>query len=309
MKHKKLTLDDELGTATPAWKLASHDDVLKLFSESGEHIRSITLRAGQASKIRALSVEASIVFLDVNLCGRTIKLHLVGKRVSTYEWAGLAAALCDSKAVAHNVSQVIAFSEQIVSDVNSIVVVITRSGRIRRFNKMAEERTGCLQQDVVGMSAQDLFMPQDDALASLNNIDRFFETGRVADVERTIMTLSGPRRYMFRNRFTPSTGEKLLVCSGIDVTDVKGDESRASSSFDDANIIEAMRKISNFASLVAGARALLECYESGARDLTAITQAREIADRAIQDAYSLHEEFDVMMLGGGRAGNCYRNLS
>ncbi|KVU84260.1 hypothetical protein WK76_24840 [Burkholderia ubonensis] len=212
----------EFGTASPTWKLTTRDNILRVMSDGLDKAIPVFLDERQADDIRRLTTGLSARLVEVTMFGRNVKLHLVGKRVAAHEWAGVAAEYCDSEAVAHNLMQILSLSEQVVSDVNSITVVLNRRGVIHRFNALAEESTGKREIDVIGLTAQELFMSESDAGLSLRNIDRFFEEGVATDVDRTIETLGGPRLYQFRNRLTPIiglTGERLLVCSGIDVTD------------------------------------------------------------------------------------------
>ncbi|WP_429322626.1 PAS domain-containing protein [Paraburkholderia sp. GAS448] len=59
--------------------------------------------------------------------------------------------------MAHNLSDTKVFSGEIVSGVNSVVVVINRGGLIQRFNELAQKYTGYKEEDVIGQNAHDLF--------------------------------------------------------------------------------------------------------------------------------------------------------
>jgi PAS domain S-box-containing protein len=304
MNHKKnsLALDAQLGTSSPFWRFVLPGEELVLLSESGRILTKIKLEAIQVDEIRRLSGVASILVIDACLFGKKLQLHLIGKKINAAEWAGVAAALSDSKTVARNFTQALFFAEQIVSEVNSVVVVVNRNGDIQRFNNLAEEYTGKKEKDVVGMNAQELFMTGVEGRASRENIARFFEEGMSRDVERHVETVKGSRLFLFRNRFAPSVGwtdEKLLVCSGIDITDARADlmpNDQRGSGRAETYCIEVMNRIMNWASMVDGARALLASFDNGDGDRTALAHAKRIATQAVGDAYALHEELDARLL-------------
>ncbi|WP_233410256.1 PAS domain S-box protein [Burkholderia ambifaria] len=96
--------------------------------------------------------------LDLALFGDTVTLHLVGRKVDTSNWAGTASAYSDTASVATDLSHGLAFAEQVVSEVNSLVVILDRNGMVQRFNRLCEEVTGKREVDVIGRSAFELFM-------------------------------------------------------------------------------------------------------------------------------------------------------
>ena len=78
--------------------------------------------------------------LDIALFGEPVKLHLVGRKVDTTNWAGTASAYSDAESVAAICAR-LAFAEQVVSEVNSLVVILDRNGMVQRFNRLCEEVT------------------------------------------------------------------------------------------------------------------------------------------------------------------------
>ena len=220
--HDGAVLYSHLGTSSPVWKLTRECDDLSLCNNAGDPVLAVPLDVDKAEQIRKLTGVTSAMVLDANAFGRQMRLHLIGKKTHVNEWAGSAAAFSDAEAVAKNLSRALAFAEQVVSEVNSAVVIIDQHGIIQRFNRRAEEYTGMSEASVIGLSAHDLFMSAPDSAQSQENIANFYDSGRPYEVERTINTASGPRLFFFRNNFTLNpawTSERFLICSGIDITD------------------------------------------------------------------------------------------
>ncbi|MBN3786116.1 PAS domain S-box protein [Burkholderia sp. Ac-20353] len=299
--------NDYLGTSSPIWKLSNSSDELVLSATGNDEGRNLRLKlkARQVTQIKRLTGATTVLFLDVEILGRHVRLHLVGKKITTSEWAGVAAALRDSESVAQNSMQALAFAEEIVSEVNSIVVVLDRSGTIRRFNRKAEEYTGCKEENVIGENAQMLFMSPEEGRNSRDNISRFFEQGRPFDVQRMIETVNGSRPFLFRNRFirpAESGGAEFIVCSGVELVPAKCDGVVASvggryPALDEMHGLEMMKKIMDWAALVDGVRALLASVEGGG-EVKALAHARSLAASAIRDAYQLYDEIDARILQG-----------
>jgi cyclic di-GMP phosphodiesterase Gmr len=224
-------LYSRFGTATPIWSLPADREKLILRAAPDEPATEIDLLPESAARIRALTGCTSSVCIQTEAFGRRGTLHLVGKRVSEIAWAGTAAELDDSEAVARNLSGALAFAEQVVSEANAVVVIINQEGRIQRFNRLAEEYVGMKEEDLIGRSAWDLFMLGTEKEASQANISGFFKTGQSYEVERVINTRKGLRVFLFRNKFALSVGwtkERYMICSGIDITEQRRAQERLS---------------------------------------------------------------------------------
>ena len=298
-------LYDLLGTTSPVWKFTSDSCVLTL-SASGEEIGptvAIEVHARQAERLRRLTGVTSVLILDVAIIGKRSKLHLVGKKISAREWAGVAALLVDSESVATNSMQALAFAEGIVSEVNAIVVVLDSSGTIHRFNKKAEEYTNCKEENVIGENAQALFMSPDEGEKSRVNISEFFKQGRPRDVERVIQTANGSRSFLFRNRFLhPLHDDKpeLIVCSGVEInlpmsSDKVSEDLEPDLGLNETHTADVMRKIMDWGALVNGARALLTSA-NGVPDSDALEDAKRLAAWAVRDAHRLYDEIDARLI-------------
>ena len=123
----------------------------------------------------------------------------------------------------------LSFAETVVSQANSVIVIVDQHGRVQRFNKLSEEYTGKREQDIVGRSVFDMFMTREEASASRRNIAAFYRNGQSYEVERLINTVKGPRLFLFRNKFvTSGSGEKrvYLICSGTDITEERQAQER-----------------------------------------------------------------------------------
>ncbi|KWF37408.1 PAS domain S-box protein [Burkholderia pseudomultivorans] len=303
-------LDDYLGTSSPVWKFSGAGDELVLSREGGPNEPNLRVRlsARQAEEIRRLTGVTTVLIHEVKIFGKPVELHLVGKKINGAEWAGVAAVLRDSESVAKNSMQALAFAEQVVSEVNSIVVVLDRAGTIHRFNRMAEEYTGYKEENVIGENAQELFMSPDEGRSSRSNIALFFEQGRPYDVERVIETREGSRPFLFRNRFITaeqSAEPGFIVCSGVElagaasgeITARRGDEPP---SLSESYALDVLHRIMDWASMVDGARALLAGLDDGSIDPRSLAHAKRIVASAVRDAYGLYEDIDARLSSSAR---------
>lgn len=224
-----MLLNTHFGTSSPYWHLAFDSNALELTAVKGKTHIAVALSEMQAAKIRRLSGVTASLDLTIQLGGQPIHLHLVGRRVNKYEWAGTASAYTDTQAVARDLVHGLSFAEQVVSEANSVIVIVDQHGRIQRFNRLSEEYTGLQEQDVVGKNVFQMFMSPEEAAASRRNIAGFFRNGSSYEVERWIKTVKGERLFLFRNKFVHSgSGKKqvYLICSGTDITEERRAQER-----------------------------------------------------------------------------------
>ena len=210
------------GTTSPFWRLSNDSNTLELATVRGPANVGVPLQATQAAQVRALTGVTSHLTLELNLFGESFQLHLIGKKINTREWAGTASDYADTASVARDLMHGLAFAEQVVSEVNSLLVILDQHGSIKRFNRMCEEVTGLREEDVVGESAHNLFMSDDEAKTSRSSIAEYFTSSEPYQVERFINTLNGPRLFVFRNKFVQGEGgidQRFLICSGTDITE------------------------------------------------------------------------------------------
>lgn len=209
------------GTRSPYWKLSADSDALQLAGTEGIPNLAVALEPSQAAGIRAFTGVTAHAEIDIALFGEPHKLSLVGKKDSAYSWSGTASDYMDTPAVTKDLTQGLEFAEQVISEVNSLVVIIDHNFNILRFNRLCEEATGIREKDVIGKSAH-AFMAADERDASRSNLSSFFRNSVSYEVERTINTLRGPRLIKWRNKFVQSGSgpdERYLVCSGTDITE------------------------------------------------------------------------------------------
>ncbi|MGU7773375.1 cyclic di-GMP phosphodiesterase [Burkholderia sp. MR1-5-21] len=228
-ENESAVIELHFGTRSPCWRLGSDSNALELAAVRGLTNVSVALSAEQAARIRALTGVTSHLVLEISLFGEPVSLHLVGKKLSTTDWAGTACAYSDAVSVAEDLSHGLAFAEQVVSEVNSLVVILDRNGMVQRFNRLCEEVTGKREVDVIGRSAFELFMSADQGAQSRTNITGFFASNKPFSVERYINTVNGPRLFEFRNKFVQSgsgVDEQFLICSGIDITEERNAQHR-----------------------------------------------------------------------------------
>ncbi|MBN3765297.1 cyclic di-GMP phosphodiesterase [Burkholderia sp. Ac-20365] len=221
------------GTSSPCWRLSSDSNALELTPETEDDAATvaIALSGAQAAQIRRLTGVTAHLTMDVRLHGEALRLHLVGKKLNSSTWAGTASAYEDTESVARDLVHGLSFAEQVVSEVNSVVVIVDKNGRIQRFNRLAEELTGMKEEDVVGRSVWALFMSSEAGAASSQNISGFFNQGIAYEVERRVRTVHGERLFLFRNKFVMSgsgVDEQFLICSGTDITEERRAQERLS---------------------------------------------------------------------------------
>jgi cyclic di-GMP phosphodiesterase Gmr len=221
------------GTSSPCWRLSSDSNALELTPETDDNTATvaIALSGAQAAQIRRLTGVTAHLTMDVRLFGEALRLHLVGKKLNSSTWAGTASGYEDTESVARDLVHGLSFAEQVVSEVNSVVVIVDKNGRIQRFNRLAEELTGMKEEDVVGRSVWALFMSSEAGAASSQNISGFFNQGVAYEVERRVRTVHGERLFLFRNKFVMSgsgVDEQFLICSGTDITEERRAQERLS---------------------------------------------------------------------------------
>ncbi|MFM0290274.1 diguanylate cyclase domain-containing protein [Paraburkholderia megapolitana] len=215
-------LREKFATLSPRWRLRADSNALELSPITGPAVDSVMLSAEQADNIRALTGVTSTLSIDVTLAGHAMRLYLVGRKLDRTTWGGTGSPSTNSEAVANDLARGLSFAETVLSEVNSLVVIVNREGSIQRFNRLAEEYAGLRETDVIGKNVWELFMSAEEGSASRQNIDGFFNRGEAYAVERTVKTVKGPRLFQFRNKFV-RTGSReddiYLVCSGIDITE------------------------------------------------------------------------------------------
>lgn len=217
-------------THSPWWRLTADSNALHLAaSESADIIQVVALNDEQAALIRQLTVITSSIAMTLPLYGVDVPVHLVGRKINKNEWAGTASAWNDTPSVARDLAQGLSFAEQVVSEANSVIVILDQNGNIQRFNRLSEEYTGLKEQEVIGQNVFKLFMSRSEAAASKRNITGFFRNGSSYEVERWIKTRKGQRLFLFRNKFVHSGSGKneiFLICSGTDITEERRAQER-----------------------------------------------------------------------------------
>jgi cyclic di-GMP phosphodiesterase Gmr len=219
-----------LGSNSPFWRLSADSNALHFAPDEDSDVSQVvTLNDDQASLLREMTVITSSLTMHLTLFGDDIPVHLVGRKINKYEWAGTASAWNDTSSVARDLVQGLSFAEQVVSEANSVIVILDRHGSIQRFNRLCEEYTGLKEHEVIGQNVFKLFMNQQEAAASRHNISEFFRNGASYEVERWIKTRKGQRLFLFRNKFVHSGSGKneiFLICSGTDITEERRAQER-----------------------------------------------------------------------------------
>ena len=217
------------GTTSPLWTLTSDSDALALSGEAPAATVSVELNPSQAREVRQMTGVTSSLVLTVAIFGAPLRLHLIGHKVDAWMWAGTAAHYGDTESVVKDIGLSLSFAEQVVSEVNSLVVIIDDRGRIKRFNRLCEEVTGVSEEIVLGKNAIDMFVNEKEREDSRCGVSEFFNQGKTFETLRPINTKRGVRMIHWRNTIMESGSgapEKYLVCSGTDVTDERDAKAR-----------------------------------------------------------------------------------
>lgn len=211
------------GTASPFWKLGADSNSLQLSSsKEGSATVGVELTPAQAATVRALTGVTTTLAMPVSILGNLMKLHLVGRKIDATAWGGTAAHYGDTESVVKDIENGLSFAEQVVSEVNSLVIIIDSAGKVKRFNRLCEEMTGMTEAQLVGRNAHDLFMPKEVRAESWKAISSFFSKEEAYEVTRPLDTAKGVRIIHWRNKLMRSgsgVAETYLVCSGTDVTE------------------------------------------------------------------------------------------
>ncbi|QLX05181.1 cyclic di-GMP phosphodiesterase [Citrobacter freundii] len=225
-----ITLYSYVGTNNPYWRLSEDCNILHFsVEETSEADQTIELSPEQAERIREMTVITSSLLMTLPIEDDNIPVHLVGRKINKREWAGSASAWDDTPSVAHDLAHGLSFAEQVVSEANSVIVILDRMGNIQRFNRLCEEYTGLKEREVIGQSVFTLFMSRREAAASRRNIEVFFREGNSYEVERWVKTCKGQRLFLFRNKFVHNGSGKneiFLICSGTDITEERRAQER-----------------------------------------------------------------------------------
>ena len=228
--RERVTLYSYIGTHTPYWRLSEDCNILHFsIAEATDTDQTIELSPEQADRIREMTVITSSLLMTLPIDDDDIPVHLVGRKINKREWAGSASAWHDTPSVARDLAQGLSFAEQVVSEANSVIVILDRQGNIQRFNRLCEEYTGLREREVIGQSVFTLFMSRREAAASRRNIDVFFREGNSYEVERWVKTCKGQRLFLFRNKFVHNGSGKneiFLICSGTDITEERRAQER-----------------------------------------------------------------------------------
>ncbi|BDH45682.1 cyclic di-GMP phosphodiesterase [Salmonella enterica subsp. enterica serovar Choleraesuis] len=223
------TLLTRFNTASPGWLLTADSDILLLSGDNNRSSLRVPLSLAQAETLRAMTVITSSVTLTLDIDDTAILLHFVGKRTARQQWSGTVSAWGDTSSVARNLTHNLSFAEQVVTEANSVIVILDRAGNIQRFNRLSEEYTGLQEHEVIGQNVFGLFLNPREAEDAQRNIAMFFNAGHAYEVERWIKTRKGQRLFLFRNKFVHSgngKNELFLICSGSDITEERHAQER-----------------------------------------------------------------------------------
>ena len=214
-----LTVPSEDSQST-RWSFGKDSNLLTLSQDMGAGTNCLQLSPDQSSQLRAMGAATQCIRITSRI-PRPLDLVLVGKKTGVGLWSGLACRADDMDGVVAAVQKALGFAEQIVSEVNSLVVVIDRNYKFRRFNRLCEESTGMQETDLIGIDAHKLFLSESHQADARANIADFFEKGDSYDTVRPVSLANGQRQIYWRNKLIHggSNEDSYLVCSGVDITE------------------------------------------------------------------------------------------
>lgn len=202
------------------WSFGQDSDDLMLSHDMGIGTTCLRLTSTQAATIRALGAATECVRITARAT-RRVELVLVGKKTGIGLWGGLASRSDDAEGVMAALQKALGFAEQIVSEVNSLVVIIDRNHKVRRFNRLCEEGSGMKEADLIGIDAHKLFLPASHQAEARAHIASFFEKGESYETSTPVDSLLGQRQIQWRNKLIRGSADEdtYVVCSGIDITE------------------------------------------------------------------------------------------
>lgn len=209
------------GTRSPCWTLNADSDALRLCGNGDVTVLATPLPEDLAKQVRQMSGITQALNIEVTLFGELLSLLLVGRKIDSQAWGGTAVQRGNVGETQRALEAGLTFAEQVVSEVNSLVVVLDHEGKIKRFNRLCEEVTGYSEEQVVGRNAVDMFVDCSQRESSKAGIESFFNGEITFETIRPIVTKNGPRMIQWRNKIIESgcgATEKYMVCSGTDIT-------------------------------------------------------------------------------------------
>ncbi|WP_310388991.1 EAL domain-containing protein [Roseateles sp.] len=212
---------------SPRWSFGQGSDVLTLNQDIGAGSTCLKLAPEQAQQLRALGAATACIRVTIR-AAQCIELVLIGKKTGVGLWGGLANRADDVDGIIAAMQKALGFAEQIVSEVNSLVLVVDRNYKVRRFNRLCEEGTGMQEADMIGVDAHKLFLAAAHQHEARANIAEFFEKEASFETVRPIHTQQGLRQIHWRNKLVRggSDEDTYLVCSGVDITDALANQQR-----------------------------------------------------------------------------------
>lgn len=282
------------GTSTAKWSLSGEDTSLTLEGATGES-HHVGLLPEQIQSLRSLAGRADNLTLDVTLCGEPVSLFMAGQKVGEQTWAGFTALARDLDSIVKILENNIRFAEQVVSEVNSLVVIIDRQGRMKRFNRLCEEKSGLREVDLIGKDALEFLVSPEEARLVRTNIEGFFHKLASYETERTVHSeKSGPVLVKWRNKLvkTGTEDEWYLVCSGTDISE----ERRAKEA--EAKQARALKESENLhRSVVASINSGIVLTNEAGQIVTANPAAERILEMRLSEVeghlFQLDEERDA----------------
>lgn len=115
------------------------------------------------------------------------------------------------------------YAEKLIESANAMIVVLDKEGRIKVFNKVAEEITGYTRQELIGCKWFDVLVPQEKYPEVRDIFHKSTDEGLPASFENPILTKAGKERFiswqnteLFENGVFTGT-----ISYGIDITESK----------------------------------------------------------------------------------------
>ncbi|AWV05081.1 hypothetical protein DM992_38145 [Burkholderia sp. JP2-270] len=135
--------------------------------------QTIALRSEHAKCICTIGGVTDSLTIDARLFGHDLRLQLVEHKIGREMWVGTCSpSLCLDNDVIDR-ARGRSFAETILYEGNLLVVVLTGDCRIQRFSRFTEELAGLKEEHVIGRSARDIFMSDEDTNSSRKNIESF----------------------------------------------------------------------------------------------------------------------------------------
>lgn len=201
--------------------MTAEDKKLQFFTTDDIFLEGVPISDKLFAEFNAYTGASQITPVTLQFKDGLANILLFGKRCNGTHLKGLAVEASNGAAALHVLNDGLNFAESVISEVNALLVVVDEKGKIKRFNKLCQEMTGLSEDQLIGMDAHRLLMPDSELDSAKKNIADFYKQGKTFSVDRLCHSKKGDRIVRWNNTLLKSpTGDGVyLLCAGTDITE------------------------------------------------------------------------------------------